>query len=159
MKRTRISITSYDDDLRHPRQRTRRQESQGILPDIDRLFGDVSAMMRGSTSNNNILDNFMGVAHLLTSLPGERYSGEREERQQKHASKHVIESLKRIPFTQEDNDGESNCMICLETLKKGISPSCKNNIRLKCNHVAHDECIIRWLEIKNTCPVCRLEIK
>lgn len=67
------------------------------------------------------------------------------------ASKTVIESLPSIIFTEEDlaNDN-AVCAVC----KDGILV---NEIvkRLPCSHLYHKECILPWLEIRNTCPLCR----
>ncbi|KAG6522528.1 hypothetical protein ZIOFF_019668 [Zingiber officinale] len=70
------------------------------------------------------------------------------------ASKTVIESLPSVIFTEEDlaNDN-AVCAVC----KDGILV---NEIvkRLPCSHLYHKECILPWLEIRNTCPLCRFEL-
>lgn len=30
---------------------------------------------------------------------------------------------------------------------------------LKCNHSFHRDCILQWLNIKKTCPLCRIELE
>ena len=42
------------------------------------------------------------------------------------------------------------CSICLETIEE------KDRYELlKCPHVYHKKCILKWLEKSNTCPECR----
>jgi len=50
-------------------------------------------------------------------------------------------------------------------LKNVICAVCQNEISLEeeakclpCTHHYHGECILPWLEIRNTCPVCRFEL-
>ena len=45
---------------------------------------------------------------------------------------------------QQMND---NCPICLDTFKQPYS--------IGCSHLFCKNCINKWLEVKNTCPVCR----
>jgi len=40
------------------------------------------------------------------------------------------------------------CPICIEDMVDNVC-------RVKCNHMYHRVCIMPWLEINNTCPVCR----
>lgn len=42
-----------------------------------------------------------------------------------------------------------NCSICLENV---------TNVPLKCGHAFHDECVLEWFKINNTCPNCRCVI-
>ena len=44
-----------------------------------------------------------------------------------------------------------NCTICYEKLKKTIVLTC-------CHNMFCGECILKWLEKKNTCPLCRSKI-
>jgi hypothetical protein len=48
--------------------------------------------------------------------------------------------------------GQSNCSICLSGLK---TPD-KNRL-LDCDHTFHKKCINKWLTLRNTCPICRLD--
>ncbi|XP_040380633.1 probable E3 ubiquitin-protein ligase HIP1 isoform X2 [Oryza brachyantha] len=49
----------------------------------------------------------------------------------------------------QDQDTE-RCVICLEEYKHEDSLG-----RLKCGHGFHSNCIKKWLQLKNTCPVCK----
>jgi hypothetical protein len=50
---------------------------------------------------------------------------------------------------QDDQDNE-RCVICLEEYKHEDTLG-----RLKCGHGFHCNCIKKWLQVKNTCPVCK----
>lgn len=45
----------------------------------------------------------------------------------------------------------TKCPICLESLDKIFTTVC--------NHDFHESCINTWLETKNTCPLCRHDLK
>jgi hypothetical protein len=47
-------------------------------------------------------------------------------------------------------DGETECSICYDTLAKGERNQCP-----ECHNQIHRECIKRWLQLHNTCPLCR----
>ena len=52
---------------------------------------------------------------------------------------------------------DENCPICLDMLKNGENDT-KNIIKLPCNHIYHDDCVMKWLEeCDYKCPVCRNE--
>lgn len=41
---------------------------------------------------------------------------------------------------------ETNCAICLGNI-------C--NAKLLCGHFFHSKCILKWVNVKKTCPICR----
>ncbi len=49
-------------------------------------------------------------------------------------------------YFQTKNIKKNTCSICLEEVE---------NIPLKCGHAFHDECVLEWFKINNTCPNCR----
>ncbi|KAG2263586.1 hypothetical protein Bca4012_014660 [Brassica carinata] len=73
------------------------------------------------------------------------------------ASKSFIKNLKVSPLTREDvteNDDDAMCCaVCREEMSVG-----KEVAELPCRHKYHSECIVPWLGIRNTCPVCRFEL-
>lgn len=48
---------------------------------------------------------------------------------------------------------EEKCVVCQENFKFG-----KRLITLPCDHQYHSDCIIEWLKIKKTCPMCQKEV-
>ncbi|RRT72246.1 hypothetical protein B296_00008426 [Ensete ventricosum] len=70
------------------------------------------------------------------------------------AAKSVVENLPSAVMTKEDAaDIDADCAVC----KDGIVAEDRVK-RLPCLHHYHEECILPWLEIRNTCPLCRFEL-
>lgn len=70
------------------------------------------------------------------------------------AAKSVVENLVSVVMTLDYV--KENIVVCAV---------CKDEIvvderatRLPCSHHYHGECIVPWLNIRNTCPVCRFEL-
>ncbi|KAG6500641.1 hypothetical protein ZIOFF_040489 [Zingiber officinale] len=70
------------------------------------------------------------------------------------ASKSVVESLPSVLLTEEEvANADAVCAVC----KDGILVE-ERVKRLPCSHLYHKECILPWLEIRNSCPLCRFEL-
>lgn len=69
------------------------------------------------------------------------------------ASKSVVESLPCVVFTDEDVSKNVSCAVCKDDILVGEKVN-----RLPCAHHYHGDCIVPWLSIRNTCPVCRYEL-
>lgn len=69
-------------------------------------------------------------------------------------AKSVMENLPLVELTKEDLDGENvACAVCKDEILR------KEKVRrLPCSHFYHGDCIMPWLSIRNTCPVCRFEL-
>lgn len=49
-------------------------------------------------------------------------------------------------------DAKQQCSVCWDDFKLD-----EDVRQLRCEHIFHEACIIPWLELHNTCPVCRKE--
>ncbi|XP_047334984.1 E3 ubiquitin-protein ligase Praja-2-like [Impatiens glandulifera] len=69
-------------------------------------------------------------------------------------AEHVRKNLPCVVLTVEELQKENlNCAVC----KDGIVVDEKVTM-LPCNHHYHFECIVPWLNVRNTCPLCRYEL-
>ncbi|XP_077251736.1 uncharacterized protein LOC143890952 [Tasmannia lanceolata] len=64
-----------------------------------------------------------------------------------YALRSPIESLQMEAF--EGGDLGEACVVCLNDFLKGMAVA-----RLPCSHFFHGRCIVQWLELKNSCPIC-----
>ena len=76
------------------------------------------------------------------------------------ASREAIKKLKKFPMTEEfckkneKGDKESpSCSVCIAEIALG-----QETVLIPCGHMFHDSCINKWLDMHNTCPVCRYEL-
>lgn len=69
------------------------------------------------------------------------------------ASKAAIDSLPTIEIHRDHLASESHCTICMEPFQLGTAGR-----EMPCKHMYHSECILSWLALRNSCPVCRHEI-
>ncbi|KAK4766074.1 hypothetical protein SAY87_007716 [Trapa incisa] len=70
------------------------------------------------------------------------------------ASISVVENLPLVVVCKEDvKKNESLCPVCKDEFKVGEAA-----LQLPCGHHYHSDCIMTWLGMRNTCPVCRYEL-
>mmetsp|Transcript_3254 Transcript_3254/g.3597 ORF Transcript_3254/g.3597 Transcript_3254/m.3597 type:complete len:197 (-) Transcript_3254:120-710(-) len=70
------------------------------------------------------------------------------------ASKTAIESLQDIVIHKDIVSENIECSVCkcpFEIDDKATEMPCK--------HLYHEECLLPWLKMHNTCPICRYEIE
>nr|XP_027189362.1 E3 ubiquitin-protein ligase RNF126-like [Cicer arietinum] len=70
-------------------------------------------------------------------------------------TKVTVQNLERIRIDEETIAETLTCSICLEEFLLGSKA-----IRLPspCSHIYHENCIMKWLNRSNTCPLCRRPI-
>lgn len=66
------------------------------------------------------------------------------------ASKLVVESMPTIEVSNSHVSKESHCAVCIEAFALGAEVR-----EMPCKHIYHSDCIIPWLTMRNSCPVCR----
>ncbi|PIN00717.1 Ubiquitin--protein ligase [Handroanthus impetiginosus] len=69
------------------------------------------------------------------------------------ASKAAIESLPTIEIIDQHVAVESYCAVCKEAFELGSEAR-----EMPCKHLYHQDCILPWLSLRNSCPVCRHEL-
>lgn len=61
-----------------------------------------------------------------------------------------VDAIPRVEITELHLEKDPNCAICKEEFEIG------GEVReLPCKHFYHSDCVLPWLRIHNTCPVCR----
>ncbi|KAK1371957.1 RING-type E3 ubiquitin transferase [Heracleum sosnowskyi] len=70
------------------------------------------------------------------------------------AAKSAVEGLKSVEIRDEMSDGDYwQCAVCMEIFEVGVEAK-----EMPCKHLFHSDCILPWLEMHNSCPVCRFEL-
>ncbi|KAJ0104925.1 hypothetical protein Patl1_19327 [Pistacia atlantica] len=70
------------------------------------------------------------------------------------ASKLAIEGLPNIKISEDLMGSESSqCAVCKDSFE--LNEVAK---QMPCKHIYHSDCIMPWLELHNSCPVCRYEL-
>jgi len=70
------------------------------------------------------------------------------------AAKAAVEALPTVVVAEADAArGDAQCAVCKDGVEAG-----ERARRLPCAHLYHDGCILPWLAIRNTCPLCRHEL-
>lgn len=70
------------------------------------------------------------------------------------ASKSAIEALPSIKINEAMMSSDSSqCAVCKDSFELNEEAR-----QMPCKHIYHPDCIMPWLELHNSCPVCRYEL-
>ncbi|XP_061368466.1 E3 ubiquitin-protein ligase RDUF2-like [Gastrolobium bilobum] len=69
------------------------------------------------------------------------------------ASKAAIEAMPTVEIGEAHVGTDAHCAVCKEAFELGAEAR-----ELPCKHVYHSDCILPWLSMRNSCPVCRHEL-
>ncbi|KAL1345285.1 hypothetical protein AAHE18_08G107100 [Arachis hypogaea] len=69
------------------------------------------------------------------------------------ASKAAIESMPTVEIGGSHVETETYCAVCKEAFELGAEAR-----EMPCKHLYHSDCIMPWLTMRNSCPVCRHEL-
>ncbi|RZC76514.1 hypothetical protein C5167_000632 [Papaver somniferum] len=92
-----------------------------------------------------VQDSLRDVGYVLTRLAHTQTDGPCQR-----ASKAVVEST---PVIEISDCHESHCGVCHKVFELGSEYR-----EMPCKHIYHTDCILPWLSLKNSCPVCRHEL-
>ncbi|KAB2010979.1 hypothetical protein Goshw_014683 [Gossypium schwendimanii] len=73
--------------------------------------------------------------------------------EQPPASKAAVEAMPTVEINETHIDGELCCAVCKEQFELGTKVR-----NMPCDHLYHSNCILPWLQLRNSCPVCRHEL-
>lgn len=102
----------------------------------------------GFFSLENNLDNIMNT---LMMMDNNKYGNP-------PAAKNAIEKLKKIKLSKDKinellNEKNKFCAVCKDEFN--TEEEC---LIMPCDHFFHEGCLIPWLKLRNSCPVCRFEL-
>ncbi|KAJ0266967.1 RING-type E3 ubiquitin transferase [Hirschfeldia incana] len=66
------------------------------------------------------------------------------------ARREVVDALPTVKITEPS----LQCSVCLDEFERGVEEAKE----MPCKHKFHVKCIVPWLEIHSSCPVCRFEL-
>lgn len=69
------------------------------------------------------------------------------------ASKGAVDSMPTVEIEENHVSTELFCAVCTEQFELGSEAR-----EMPCKHLYHSNCILPWLNIRNSCPVCRHEL-
>ncbi|KAK1387283.1 RING-type E3 ubiquitin transferase [Heracleum sosnowskyi] len=70
------------------------------------------------------------------------------------ASKNAVEGLPDVVVDDKLLGSDlAQCAVCQDDFEKDMVVK-----QMPCKHVYHSECLLPWLELHNSCPVCRYEL-
>lgn len=136
----------------------RRNLLNNTLPPGIPVFPDLSLLSRtGGIDIPLSYDQMMALNELVPPVS-------------KGATAEQLASLPRYSKTDPKITDDMNCSVCLLNVKSGEQGENKENQQEQedqenqelillplCSHIFHSECIIGWLNVNKTCPVCRKE--
>ncbi|KAG6482398.1 hypothetical protein ZIOFF_059029 [Zingiber officinale] len=143
--------------LRSPSQGGHDEEGAAAASNSFELYYDDGSGSGLRPLPESISDFLMGSGfdRLLQQLAQIEINGTGRERPWEHppASKAAIESMPTVQIVDDHIGKDCHCAICMDPFKLGAEAR-----EMPCKHIYHQDCILPWLSMRNSCPVCRHEM-
>ena len=94
-----------------------------------------------------------GFERLLDQLAQIEAGGLARARDNPPASKAAVESMPVVAVDAARVAADSHCAVCKEPFELGAEAR-----EMPCSHIYHADCILPWLALRNSCPICRHEM-
>ncbi|XP_051224318.1 E3 ubiquitin-protein ligase RDUF2 [Lolium perenne] len=94
-----------------------------------------------------------GFERLLGQLAQIEAAGLARSSETPPASKAAVDSMPTVPIAAAHVRADSHCAVCKEPFEVGAEAR-----EMPCKHIYHEGCILPWLQLRNSCPVCRHEM-
>lgn len=70
------------------------------------------------------------------------------------AAKTAVDALPTVKISEEHMRSDfSQCVVCMEEFEFGAETR-----QMPCKHLYHPDCILPWLKLHSSCPVCRFQL-
>ncbi|XP_047095906.1 E3 ubiquitin-protein ligase RDUF2-like [Lolium rigidum] len=94
-----------------------------------------------------------GFERLLGQLAQIEAGAVTRPRETPPASKAAVDSMPTVPIAAAHVRADCHCAVCKEPFELGAEAR-----EMPCAHIYHEDCILPWLQLRNSCPVCRHEM-
>ncbi|XP_059641828.1 uncharacterized protein LOC132283820 [Cornus florida] len=148
------SETSIDEEIGIGEEAVRNLEWEVLLAvnNLDRI-SELEHDGDGGVTYLDVHDDYTFTAEYDT-LFGQFLQNESALKGSPPAAKSVVENLPAVVLTKEElKEDNVVCAVCKDAILAEEKVT-----RLPCQHHYHGDCIVPWLSIRNTCPVCRYEL-
>ncbi|XP_048438879.1 probable E3 ubiquitin-protein ligase RHG1A [Pyrus x bretschneideri] len=109
---------------------------------------------RWQTENEDELVSWITLEEAVNDVTGGTWTVENDRPGPSAAATSAIRALPLVKISEGQLANEPNCPVCKEGFEVGGEAR-----KMPCKHVYHSDCILPWLHIHNTCPVCRYELQ
>lgn len=124
--------------------------------ELEAMFG---GRFGGPEEDGGIEGTFANIFDYETFGPGAAFfeaafQPQEQEHRQPATAETFLRSMPVLRVTNNDIEEENDeCTICFDKMSVGDAA-----MRIPCGHLFHEDCVRKWLESSNMCPVCRYEL-
>jgi len=111
-----------------------------LLEGLDAVGSQRRASRYGMDSDQHSILWLMGLMEQLTS----------DRQGQPPAPRAAIDAMPTVKVTRAHLRIESCCPVCRDQFELGSKAR-----QMPCTHIYHSDCIVPWLVLHNSCPICR----